>query len=200
MARSDWTSHQVVVATVLIALLPVGCAKRPTQMTAAAPAPVSQAAAAGTTAQPMGGTSGPQTAATSPTAAAARGRPSGAARPAPAEFSPHDALHDIHFDFDKYEIRRSDAAILDANAQWLKTNPQYLLLVEGHADERGTNEYNLALGERRATATTNYLVSRGVRSSRVSIVSYGEDRPACREHTEECWAKNRRAHFLIKAQ
>jgi peptidoglycan-associated lipoprotein len=112
----------------------------------------------------------------------------------------NEALNDIHFDFDKHAIRRPDAAILDANAQWLKTNPAYLLLVEGHTDERGTNEYNLALGERRATATMNYLVSRGVSATRVTIVSYGEDGPTCREHTEECWAKNRRAHFLIKAQ
>ena len=200
MASSDWKYQQVFVGTALIALLPFGCAKRPTETIAAAPAPTSQPAAAGTKAQPLVGSSGPRALSTGPTAAGTAARPSGAARPAPTDFSSHEALKDIHFDFDKYEIRRPDGAILDANARWLKTNPQYLLLVEGHADERGTNEYNLALGERRATATMNYLVSRGVRSSCIAVVSYGEDRPACREHTEECWAKNCRARVLVKAQ
>ena len=198
MARSRWTSR-VVVAVAATALLLSGCAKRPAEMIAAAPAPTSQPVAVETTTQLIVGTSPSQTVPTRPTAAAGT-RPSKTARPAPVEFSAHDALNDIHFDFDRYEIRSPDAAILAANAQWLKTNPQYLLLVEGHADERGTDEYNLALNEQRATATVNYLVSRGVRSSRISIVSYGENRPVCREHTEKCWAKNRRAHFLVKAQ
>jgi peptidoglycan-associated lipoprotein len=72
------------------------------------------------------------------------------------------------------------------------------VLIEGHCDERGTNEYNLALGERRAKSTMNYLVSQGVQASRITIISYGEERPVCNEKTEECWAKNRRAHFLVK--
>lgn len=122
------------------------------------------------------------------------------ARPAPGDFTTHEALKDIHFAFDKYDITKGEAATLDANASWLKTNAGYLLLIEGHADERGTNEYNLALGDRRAKATRNYLVSQGVPTTRISMVTYGEDRPACQEHTEECWAKNRRAHFLVKAQ
>ena len=72
------------------------------------------------------------------------------------------------------------------------------MLIEGHCDERGTNEYNLALGERRAKSTMNYLVSQGIQASRITIISYGEERPVCTEKTEECWAKNRRAHFLVK--
>ncbi len=71
---------------------------------------------------------------------------------------------------------------------------------EGHCDERGTNEYNLALGERRAKSTLNYLVAQGVQASRITIISYGKERPACTEHNEACWSKNRRAHFLTKAQ
>ena len=102
------------------------------------------------------------------------------------------------FDFDKYDIRPSDAKILDANAAWLKSNAEHLVLIEGHCDERGTNEYNLALGERRAKSTMNYLVSQGIQASRITIISYGEERPVCTEKTEECWAKNRRAHFLVK--
>ena len=75
-----------------------------------------------------------------------------------------------------------------------------LVLIEGHCDERGTNEYNISLGERRAKATMNYLISQGVAQSRVSIISYGEERPVCTDHNEACWAKNRHAHFLVKPQ
>ena len=108
------------------------------------------------------------------------------------------ALRDAFFDFDKYEIRPEDAKVLDSNASWLKTNLNLLVLIEGHCDERGTNEYNLALGERRAKSAMNYLVSQGVQASRITIISYGEERPQCTEHSEACWAKNRRAHFLVK--
>jgi peptidoglycan-associated lipoprotein len=107
-------------------------------------------------------------------------------------------LQDVFFDFDKYDIRPADTRTLDANAAWLKSNPNHLVLIEGHADERGTNEYNLALGERRAKSTMNYLVSQGVQANRVTIISYGEERPTCMEKSEGCWAKNRRAHFLVK--
>jgi peptidoglycan-associated lipoprotein len=109
-------------------------------------------------------------------------------------------LLDIHFDFDKYDIRPPDAKILDANAEWLKRHADHLILVEGHCDDRGTNGYNLALGERRASVTMNYLVSRGVAATRVTVVSYGEERPLCTGRNEACWAKNRRAHVLVKAQ
>jgi peptidoglycan-associated lipoprotein len=90
--------------------------------------------------------------------------------------------------------------VLDANAQWLKSNAAYLVLIEGHADERGTDSYNVALGERRAKATMNYLLAQGIQAGRINIVSYGEERPSCRERTEGCWARNRRAHFLVKPQ
>ena len=74
----------------------------------------------------------------------------------------------------------------------------YLILIEGHADERGTNEYNLALGEWRAKSAMNYLVSRGVQAGRMTLISYGEERPLCSEKNEDCWSRNRRAHFLVK--
>jgi peptidoglycan-associated lipoprotein len=131
-------------------------------------------------------------------AAAAPGAGAAGARPEPKEFVAVPELRDIYFDFDRYDIRPADAKILDANAAWLKQNPGMLLLIEGHCDERGTNEYNLALGERRAKAAMNYLVAQGVQASRITIISYGEERPVCMEKTEECWAKNRRAHFLVK--
>src|SRR5262247_3426992 len=110
------------------------------------------------------------------------------------------SLSDIHFDFDKYELTADSMKTLDAHAEWLKANPKHLVLIEGHCDERGTDAYNVALGERRAKATQNYLAAHGVRTARITIISYGEERPMCAEHTEECWAKNRRAHFMVKAQ
>jgi peptidoglycan-associated lipoprotein len=133
-----------------------------------------------------------------PTAAAQT--PGASARPAPKEFVAIDALKTIHFDFDRYDIRPEDASILDGNAVWLRDNPDQLVLIEGHCDDRGTNEYNLALGERRAKSTMNYLVSQGVQASRITIISYGEERPLCTEQTEACWARNRRAHFLVRAR
>jgi peptidoglycan-associated lipoprotein len=109
-------------------------------------------------------------------------------------------MPDVHFDFDKYEIRPDAARTLDATAGWLKANAKALVLIEGHCDERGTSEYNVVLGDRRAKAAMNYLVSRGVDARRFALVSYGEDKPQCAESTEQCWAKNRRAHFLFKAE
>jgi peptidoglycan-associated lipoprotein len=126
--------------------------------------------------------------------------PAAAPRPEPKEFRAHDALKTIYFDFDKVDIRASDAKILDASAAWLKTNPTYLLLIEGHCDERGTSDYNLVLGDRRANAAKVYLTDRGISSDRVSVVSLGEERPACTEPNSGCWAKNRRAQFFVKEE
>ena len=109
-------------------------------------------------------------------------------------------LKDIRFEFDKYDIRPGDAAILKENAAVLKKYHKVKIQVEGHCDERGTNEYNLALGERRANSTKNYLLSLGVSPERISTISYGEERPVDPGHTEEAWAKNRRAHTIITAK
>jgi len=118
--------------------------------------------------------------------------------PSPKEFVETSALRDVYFDFDRYDIRSPDKTVLDENARWLKSNQGALLLIEGHCDERGTNEYNLALGERRAKATRDYLVSVGIDAGRITVISYGEERPVCTEKAEGCWSKNRRAHFLVK--
>jgi peptidoglycan-associated lipoprotein len=118
--------------------------------------------------------------------------------PSPRDFKETATLRDIHFDFDRAAFRAEDARLLDANARWLVANPGTLVLIEGHADERGTNEYNLALGESRARITREQLVARGVAASRITLVSYGEERPMCRQSSEGCWAQNRRAHFLVK--
>jgi len=106
-------------------------------------------------------------------------------------------LKDIHFDFDKYDIRRVDEDILKENALLLKKNPKMKIQIEGHCDERGTVEYNLALGERRASNTKKYLVFLGIPSDRISTISYGKERPLDKGHHEEAWAKNRRAHVVV---
>jgi peptidoglycan-associated lipoprotein len=119
--------------------------------------------------------------------------------PSPKDYDEAAALHDVHFDFDRATLRGEDARVLEANARWLVAHPGTLVLIEGHADARGTNEYNLALGESRARVTRDGLIARGVAASRITLVSYGEERPTCRETSEGCWAKNRRAHFLVKS-
>jgi peptidoglycan-associated lipoprotein len=120
------------------------------------------------------------------------------AAPPPSEFFAVPGLRPIHFAFDRSDIRPGDRAILDANAEWLGANPDHLVLIEGHCDERGTAEYNLALGERRARSTMDYLVTRGIAETRMTITSYGFERPVCTQHTEACWARNRRAVLLVK--
>ena len=111
---------------------------------------------------------------------------------------PNPALKDVYFDFDKSSIRPGDAKILDASVAYLKANPDLLVLIEGHCDERGTNEYNIALGERRARAAMTHLVAQGINESRITIISYGKERPVCAEKTAACWAQNRRDRFLTK--
>jgi len=105
----------------------------------------------------------------------------------------------IHFDFDKYDLKPEARKILKKKAEWLLKHPEFNVRIEGHCDERGTNEYNLALGERRANAAKQYLIELGVSADRISTISYGEERPLDPRHCEEAWAKNRRDEFkLIK--
>jgi len=118
------------------------------------------------------------------------------AQPAPAAVP----LQDIFFDFDKSNIRDDQKAALNQDVSWLKGNPTAKVTIEGHADERGTNEYNLALGERRAKATRDYLVAVGIEAARITTVSYGEERPFVLGHDESAWKWNRRAHFVIGPQ
>jgi peptidoglycan-associated lipoprotein len=188
-------SGQRLAANVLVvAVLAFGCARTPAMTGAAAPAPTGSAAASQADSRKAERSSDRlQPASQRGTTAVS----STTARPNPTEFGPASELGDIHFDFDRYDIRPDDTKILDTNATWLKTNG-YQLLIEGHCDERGTNEYNLALGERRAKSTMNYLVAHGIAATRMTVVSYGEERPVCAEHQESCWSQNRRAHFLVK--
>jgi peptidoglycan-associated lipoprotein len=107
-------------------------------------------------------------------------------------------LKEIYFDFDRYDLRTDARENLKANWEWLKANPAAQVQIEGHADERGTTEYNLGLGSKRAQSVRDYLVTLGTGAERISTISYGEEIPACKEQTEECWQKNRRARFAIQ--
>jgi peptidoglycan-associated lipoprotein len=106
-------------------------------------------------------------------------------------------LTDIHFDYDKFDLREGDRQLLSKNAETLKRFDFIKITIEGHCDERGSVEYNLALGERRAKGAFDYLVSLGVAANRMKTVSYGKEVPLCQESNEDCWARNRRDHFAV---
>jgi peptidoglycan-associated lipoprotein len=138
-----------------------------------------------------------------------------ASKPAPAKTKPDtdsslDALRrgesptggplkDVYFNFDSAALSESARATLKANADWLKSNPAARVQIEGHCDERGTAEYNMALGAKRAQAAQDYLTTLGIAANRLSTVSYGEEIPVCKESNEGCWVKNRRARFVVSA-
>jgi peptidoglycan-associated lipoprotein len=105
-------------------------------------------------------------------------------------------LRVINFDFDRYDLREDARRALDYNAEILRANAGWIIMIEGHCDERGTNEYNLALGERRAKASKDYLVRLGIDAARIAVISYGEERPKAMGHDESAWSQNRRAEFV----
>ena len=107
-------------------------------------------------------------------------------------------LKDVYFDFDSYDLRADARDTLKANGEWLRSNPSAQVQIEGHCDERGTTEYNLALGSKRAQSVKDYLVTLGATADRLSTISYGEELPVCTEHNEACWQKNRRARLVIQ--
>jgi len=106
-------------------------------------------------------------------------------------------LKEVYFSFDRYDLEVEARETLKVNADWLKRNPTARVEIEGHTDERGTNEYNLALGAKRAQAARDYLVNLGIVTERLSTISYGEEIPVCREQDESCWRQNRRARFVV---
>jgi peptidoglycan-associated lipoprotein len=173
-------------------VLAQGCAKRPGVSQVSAPAPSNPAITRAPTAAPA--VAAPETSVAPP------GFIPGQAAMKPGDFEANPALAMIHFDFDRSDIRPQDAKILDDNASWLRSHPHSAVLIQGHCDERGTSEYNVALGDRRANAAREYLVTHGIATSRISVISYGEERPQCTQRNESCWARNRRAQFLTKGQ
>jgi len=109
-------------------------------------------------------------------------------------------MRDVHFAFDSAELDDQGRSALRENGNWLKEHSKAKTEVEGHCDERGTVEYNLALGAKRARAAKDYLVALGVSGDRLTTISYGEELPICHEHNEECWQRNRRAHFVVLSE
>ena len=117
--------------------------------------------------------------------------------PAPVYKAPDVTMQeDIYFEFDKSSLTPAAQDNLLRKAEWLRNNPDATATIEGHCDDRGTNEYNLALGDRRAESAKTFLVDLGIEVSRLTTISYGEERPVCTDQTDECWAKNRRDHFV----
>jgi len=175
-----------------------GCPKRPEVMQAApsAPGPVAAPAPAPPAPAPA---PAPEVRVTPPPPAPAPA-PAPAA-PAPAAPAPAASpLKDAFFDFDKSNIKDDQKAALNDDVTWLKANTSAKVLIEGHCDERGTVEYNLALGERRAKAAKDYLIAAGIAADRISIISYGKERPFVLGHDESAWKWNRRAHFVLQGK
>ncbi len=178
-SRSAWSA---VVTVAAFAVVLSGCPKKP--QIAVQTAGVQET-------QPPSSTTQPVEDVTQPSAVEESPMPAQAAQPA-------TGLADVYFDFDRSDITPAGRTALEQNAKWLLGRGNAQVRVEGHADERGTNEYNIALGERRAQAVKRVLVALGVPAANVSTVSYGEEQPACREHDESCWQKNRRAHLAVR--
>ena len=109
-------------------------------------------------------------------------------------------LGHVYFDFDKYDLRADARERLAKNADFMKAHPEFIFTIEGHCDERGTNEYNIALGDRRAHAAQSYLMSLGISAGRLRLISYGEESPECTVSFESCWARNRRGQFMISGR
>jgi len=185
-----------------------GCPKRP-EVIQAAPAPAGPAAAAVPAPPPAPAPPPPPAPAPAPQRIVETPVVPPAPAPAPAPVAPAPPppappvpppLKDVFFDFDRSVVRNEQKAALNDNAGWLKENSGAKIIVEGHCDERGTAEYNLALGERRAKAVKDYLVGAGIAPDRVSTISYGKERPFVLGHDESAWKWNRRAHFVLQGK
>lgn len=109
-------------------------------------------------------------------------------------------LKDVFYDYDAVTLKDVDVETLDNNVSWLTKQESAIIRVEGYADERGTNEYNLSLGEQRVNIVKKYLIARGISPDRIEVISYGEEKGFCSEHTEDCWGQNRRGHFVVAGE
>jgi len=199
--RGGWYGTLVAVLVLAVGLLLSACATSP-DVGQAQPGGVGAAAGA----SPPG--AGPGAAAEPPRVSEAPVRPPGvvAERPvtpvrpaAPGPATPAGGpLEDVFFDFDKAVLRDDAKASLNRDISWLKSNGGVKVVIEGHADERGTNEYNLALGDRRSKTVQDYLVAAGIAAGRIRMISYGEERPFVLGHDESAWRWNRRGHFIVQ--
>ena len=199
--NNGFSWKRAVLALLVAVVLASGCSKKQTVKTEGGPAPGDSAVSApapGGEVKEAPITEGPAL----PAGRAPGEKPAVVAKAAEAgvavtEEKPSQ-FPDVLFDFDKADLRDDGKKICQAVAESLRQSPKAKLLIEGHCDERGTAEYNLALGERRATAVRNYLVSLGVPKAALGTVSFGKERPLDPGHTEAAWSKNRRAHFVLK--
>jgi len=176
-----------VVALGVSLVVPLGCKKKP-------PATAADKAPAASTASPATPVSPPRPAAT------AADRTQDVLSDDLATINKKGYLQDVYFDFDESSLRDDARTALARDAQWLKKYPSVEILLEGHCDDRGTEAYNLSLGQRRAGATREYLDELGVTGARVRTVSYGKEKPFCSDETDVCRQENRRAHFLVVAK
>jgi peptidoglycan-associated lipoprotein len=179
----------VAIAALASGLILADCRPTPAQAKASAPAGATQPRAPLVLVQAA--PAGP---------APAREQPVGL--PPVKDYEPIPELRDIYFDLGTAAIRAGDMKTLKANAAWLRAHPGHLVLIEGHSDNRGAtsrkNELNIDLGERRAQAAMDFLLTEGINASRITILSYGEERPQCTDESERCWSQNRRSRFLVK--
>jgi len=180
----------LLAALSMATLIAGGCASNET-VKAEEPAPATVKAEAPKVETPQPETPAPVTEPAKPVAEAPKAE---APAPAPVEAT----LETVYFDFDKSELRQDTRDVLSKNAEFLqKVKPDAKIRIEGNCDERGSAEYNLALGERRAKSALQYLLTLGVKADRISVISYGKEKPAVEGNTEDAWAKNRRADFVI---
>jgi len=178
-SHSAWT---VVAGSAVLAVFLTGCPKKP------------QTAVQSASEQTRPGEAAPPSVEEVTPPVAAEERPVAP----PTAQPPAAGLADVYFDFDRSEITPAARTALEQNAKVLMARGNTQVRIEGNCDERGTNEYNLALGERRAEAVKRVLVALGVPASSLSTISYGEEQPVCRDHQESCWGKNRRAHLALR--
>jgi peptidoglycan-associated lipoprotein len=196
---------RALIAVAAVAMLAAGCAKKKVAVAPPPPPPPAVPAQTAALPRPRPATPAPARATTAPPPAAATPAPR---YPSAATRARIDELlakiEDAYFDYDKAALRPDALKALQADStelrDILKDYPDYKLTIEGHCDERGSDEYNLALGDRRAQASKDYLVQVGIPSAQLNLVSYGKMRPVCSEHDEACWQRNRRIHILAMAR
>jgi len=198
MKRQKFFMTVFLVAIIMAFILPAGCAKKEVvKEEAAAPAQPAETAKEKQLEQQLAQEKAKEKTLEQEVAAEKKEEAKEEKTEAAAVAKEASQFDDIHFAFDRYDIRPDAREILDMHAKWLKAHTEYVVRIEGNCDERGTLEYNLALGQRRANSAMKYLVDLGVDRNRISTISYGKERPLDPGHSEEAWAKNRRDHFVV---
>ena len=198
MKRQGFFMALFLAAIIMAFILPGGCAKKGVvKEEAAAPAQPAETAKEKEMEDALAKEKAKERAMEEQLAREKAGEEAAAAEAAAIAEKEASQFEDIHFAFDRFDLEPDARDILKIHAKWLKAHPEYVARIEGNCDERGTVEYNLALGDRRAKSAMKYLTDLGVNKSRISTISYGKERPLDPGHTEEAWAKNRRDHFVV---